>query len=96
MDIGIFGFAVLAFFRSVFCAKRLRFFGFGVRCDLRISRFLASGFRFSGKIIVVFRFYYPMWFVFGFRFWPNFLAVLQFLIYPNVPLIYSLQSAVVI
>ena len=65
------------FFRSVFCAKRLRFFGFGVRCGLRISRFLTSGFRFSWKIILVFRFYYPMWFVFGFRFWSNFLAVLD-------------------
>ena len=30
-----------------FCAKRLWFFGFGVRCGLRIFRFLASGFRFS-------------------------------------------------
>ena len=32
-----------------FCVKRLRFFGFGVQCDLRIFRFLASGFRFSQK-----------------------------------------------
>ena len=30
-----------------FCAKRLRFFGFGVRFSLRIFRLLASGFRFS-------------------------------------------------
>ena len=46
-DIGIFGFAVLAIFWIGFCAKRLRFFGFGVRFGLRIFRFLASGFRFS-------------------------------------------------
>ena len=42
-----------------FCAKRL--FGFGVRCGLRIFRFLASGFRFSKKIIAVFRFYYILY-----------------------------------
>ena len=30
-----------------FYAKRLWFFGFGVRCGLRIFSFLASGFRFS-------------------------------------------------
>ena len=30
-----------------FCVKRLRFFGFGVQCGLRIFRVLASGFRFS-------------------------------------------------
>ena len=30
-----------------FCVKRLRFFGFVVRCGLRIFRFLAFGFRFS-------------------------------------------------
>ena len=49
-DIGIFGFAVLAIFLDRFfrfCDKSLRFFGFGVRCGLRIFRFLASGFRFS-------------------------------------------------
>ena len=80
-----------------FCVKRLRFFGFVVRCGLRIFRFLAFGFRFSYKIRAVFRFYYSMWFVFGFRFWPNslpvfgfwmiFSSVLRFLTYPNVPLI---------
>ena len=46
-DIGIFGFAVLAIFLDRFfgfCAKRLLFFGFGVRCSLPIFRFLASGF----------------------------------------------------
>ena len=49
-DIGIFGFTVLAIFLDRFfgfCAKRLRFLGFGVRCGLRIFRFLASGFRLS-------------------------------------------------
>ena len=82
----------------VYCqlkTKRLRFFGIGVRLRLRIFRFLASGFRFSQKIIAVFRFYYPMWFlgfpilraseVFGFgrifwRFWMIFSSVLRFLI----------------
>ena len=49
-----------------FRCKRLRFFGFGGHCGLRIFRFLASGFRFSWKILAVFRFWYPMWFlVFG-------------------------------
>ena len=49
-----------------FCCKRLRFFGFGGHCGLRIFRFLASGFRFSWKILAVFQFWYPMWFlVFG-------------------------------
>ena len=48
-DIRIFRFAVLAIFDYFFgfCAKRLWFFAFGVRCGLRIFRFLASGFRFS-------------------------------------------------
>ena len=45
-----------------FCCKRLRFFGFGGHCGLWIFRFLASGFRFSWKILAVFRFWYPMWF----------------------------------
>ena len=39
---GIFGFAVLAIFLDRFfgfCAKRLRFFDFGVRCGLRIFFF---------------------------------------------------------
>ena len=44
---GIFGFAVLDVFLIGFCVKRLRFFGFGVQCGLRIFRVLASGFRFS-------------------------------------------------
>ena len=39
-----------------------RFFGFGVHCGLRIFRFLESGFRFSQKILAVFRFCYPIWF----------------------------------
>ena len=48
--IGSFGFVHMAIFLDRFFgfwAKRLRFFGFGVRCDLQIFRFLASGFRFS-------------------------------------------------
>ena len=52
--IGIFGFGYFLIGFSVFvskdfgfCVKRLRFFGFGVQCNLRIFRFLASGFRFS-------------------------------------------------
>ena len=80
----------------------LKDFGFGVRYGLRIFRFLASGFRFSKKIIAVFRFYYPIWFLgfpilrvsedFGFgriflRFSMIFSSVLRFLIYPNVPLV---------
>jgi len=43
------------------CAKRLRFFDFGVRCGLRIFRFLSTRFSVSVEIIAVFRFYYPMW-----------------------------------
>ena len=39
-DIEIFGFEVLA----IFCAKRLRFFGFGFRCGLRIFRFFSIRF----------------------------------------------------
>ena len=39
-----FGYFLDRFFR--FCAKRLRFFGFGVHCGLRIFRFLAFGFGF--------------------------------------------------
>ena len=52
--IGIFGFAVLAIFKMGFCAKKLRFFGFGVRRGLRIFRILALGFRFSLKILTGF------------------------------------------
>ena len=37
------------------CAKKVRFFGFGVHCGLRIFRFLAFGFRFSRKILTGFR-----------------------------------------
>ena len=43
------------------CAKRLRLFDFGVRCGLRIFRFLSIRFSVSVEIIAVFRFYYPMW-----------------------------------
>ena len=46
-DIGIFGFGYFLDRFFHFCAKRRRFFGFGVRCGLWIFRFLASGFRFS-------------------------------------------------
>ena len=61
-DIGMFGFAV--FFRSVFrflCQKTSVFsvLVFG----LQIFRFLASGFRFSSKLLAVFRFCYAMWFL---------------------------------
>jgi len=65
------------------------FSGFGVRCGLRTFRFLASGFRFSWKIIAVLHFYF-MWFVFGFcrMFWRfcGFGWFLRFLIYPSVSL----------
>ena len=52
---GALGFPVLRFwlfFRPVFgfCAKKLRFLGFGVHCGLRIFRFLAFGFRFIRKV----------------------------------------------
>ena len=65
------GFSVLRFwlfFRSVFgfCAKKLRFLGFGVHCGLRIFRFLAFGFRFSRKILMDFRIF--IFDLFGFRF----------------------------
>ena len=65
-----------------FCAKRLRFFGFGVRCSLRIFRFSVSGFRFSvfvednsgfsvllSNVVFGFSYFESKW---GFRFWPNF------------------------
>ena len=38
-----------------FCAKKIRFFGFGVYYGLRIYRFSACGFRFSRKIQTSFR-----------------------------------------
>ena len=64
--IGIFGFGYFLDRFFSFCCKRLSFFGFGGHCGLRIFRFLASGFRFSWKILAVFQFWYPMWFlVFG-------------------------------
>ena len=46
-DIGFCGFGNFLDRFFGFCAKRLRFFGFGVRFGLWIFRFLASGFRFS-------------------------------------------------
>ena len=57
---GALGFLVLRFgyFLDRFfglCAKKVRFFGFGVHCGLRIFRFLAFGFRFSRKILTGFR-----------------------------------------
>ena len=65
------GFSVLRFwlfFRSVFgfCAKKLRFLGFGVHCGLRIFRFLAFGFRFSRKILMGFQIF--IFDLFGFQF----------------------------
>ena len=68
---GALGFSVLRFwlfFRSVFgfCAKKLRFLGFGVHCGLRIFRFLEFGFRFSRKILMGFRIF--IFDLFGFRF----------------------------
>ena len=38
-----------------FCAKKSRFFGFGVHCSLRIFRILAFSFRFLQKIVTGFR-----------------------------------------
>ena len=77
---GALGFLVLRFwlfFRSVFhfCAKRLRFFGFGVHCGLRIFPFFCIWFSVfvtntSGFSVlvsdVVFGFSYFV--LFGFRF----------------------------
>ena len=50
-------FAVLAIFKIAFgfCAKKLRFFGFGVHCGLRIFRILAFGFREKYKRVFGFR-----------------------------------------
>ena len=64
---GVLGFSVLRFqlfFRSVFwfLYQKLRFFGFGVHCGLRLYLFSASGFRFSRKIPAGFRIWYPMQF----------------------------------
>ena len=64
---GALGFSVFwfqLFFRSVFwfLCQKIRFFGFGVHCSLRIFRFSASGFRFSRKIPAGFRIWYPMQF----------------------------------
>ena len=59
----------MVFFSGFFVQKTSGFFGFGVCCGLRVFRFLAYGFRFSSKIIAVFRFYYPLcglYSVFGF------------------------------
>ena len=55
-------FAVLAIFKIAFgfCAKKLRFFGFGVHCGLRIFHILAFGFRFSRKILTGFRIWNSM------------------------------------
>ena len=54
---GALGFSVLRFwpfFSLIFglCAKKLRFFAFGVRCSLSIFRFLEFAFRFSSKILM--------------------------------------------
>ena len=48
-----FGYFLDSFFGL--CAKKVRFFGFGVHCGLFIFRFLAFGFRFSRKILTGFR-----------------------------------------
>lgn len=64
-SIGIFGFVVLAVFQirfSVFFARKLPFFGFAVHCGLRIFRYFALDFRFSSKMLMSFRIWYPMWF----------------------------------
>ena len=53
--IGIFGFGYILNRLFGFCAKKLRFFGFGVRCGLRIFRILAFGFRFPRKLLTGFR-----------------------------------------
>ena len=65
---GTLGFSVLRFWLFLdrffgFRVKRLRLFGFGVHCGLRIFRFLSSGFRFSKKLLAIFRFCYPIWFL---------------------------------
>ena len=52
-----------------FRTQTLRFFGFGIFCGLRFLAFLSIGFRFSAKILAVFRIWYKIWFsVFLFRF----------------------------
>ena len=50
-----------------FSARKLRFFGFGVNCGLRIFRLLAFGFQYSSKILV------------GFRMWKS----MMFSVFPN-------------
>ena len=84
------GFSILRFWvflRSVFgfCAKRLRFFGLGVHCGLRIFRFSASIFGFRRSYLRFFGFVMRCGFwvflfcpISGFRFCPNFYAVLRF------------------
>ena len=60
-----------------FCAKRLRFFGFGVPCGLRLFRFLASGVRFLVEVTSSFSVLYPMRFL-GF----TILSYLRFSVLP--------------
>ena len=72
------GFAVWAFFLDRFlgyCAKRLRFFGFGVHCGLRMFRFFSISFSVfvqntSGLSVLVsdFVFGFSYFVLFGFRF----------------------------
>lgn len=52
-------FSVLAIFQTGFSAFKLRFFGFCVCYGFEFLRILAFGFRFSAKIQVVFRIWYP-------------------------------------
>ena len=59
--IGIFDFAVLILFFG-FCARKLRFFGFGIHCRQRSFHFLAFGSRCSSKILMSFRMWKSMWF----------------------------------
>ena len=68
--VGIFGFGHFLdrFFR--FRTKKLRFFGFGVFCGLRVFLLLAFGFQFSANILAVFQIWQSLWFsVFPFGFW---------------------------
>ena len=59
--IGIFGFAVLILFFG-FCARKLRFFGFGIHCRQRSFHFLVFGSQCSSKILMSFRMWKSMWF----------------------------------
>ena len=90
MDIGIFDFAVLGFFRLVFLCQKTSVFRFW--CSLQFADFPFFSIRFSVFVKnnsgfsvllsnLVFGFGRIFW-----RFWMIFSSVLRFLIYPNVPL----------